>query len=199
VPSGVGIEGRDAHQAVDTALCFEEAVRERTVELDGGAFDAGAFSVLEVELGNGPPLFFPVHAVHAQEHLGPVLTFCSTGAGIDLHDGGQFVFGLVKGTLELCLFDLTEGLFVGFAGLFFGGLAGFPEVEEYGKVFNGRLYRFIELDPVLVELDVFENFRRSFVVVPETGAQRQLSFFVDLILTVVDVKETSSGRLRGPS
>jgi len=184
---------------VNTALRFQEAVGEGTVELEGSAFDAGAFSVLEVELGDRPALFFPVHAVHTQEHLGPVLAFCSAGAGVDLHDGGQLVFGLVEGALELGFFDLAEGLCVGFAGLFFGGFAGLPEVEEDGKVFNGGLYGFVEFDPVLVELDVFKNFRRSFVVVPETGAQRQLFFFVDLKLTVVDVKETSSGRLRGPS
>jgi len=184
---------------VNTALCFQEAVGEGAVELDRGAFDAGAFPVLEVEFGNRPTLFFSVHAVHAEEHFGPVLTFRTAGAGVDLHDGGQFVFGLVERTFELCFFDLAQRLFVGFAGLFFGGLAGLPEVEEYGKVLDGGLYRFVEFDPILVELDVFENFGRSFIVVPETGAKRQLFFFVDLILTVVDVKETSSGRLRGPS
>jgi hypothetical protein len=144
-------------------------------------------------------LFFAIHAIHAQQHFGPVLAFGAAGAGIDLHDAGELVLGLVQCALELYFFDLGEGLVIGFARLFFAGFAGLPEIEENGKVFDGAVDGVVELDPVFVELDVLENFGGPLVIVPETGTQRELFFFVDLELTVVDVKETSSGRLHGPS
>ena len=184
---------------MDAAFGFEQAVGEGPVELDRGAFDAGAFAVLEIELGDGPALFFAVHAVHAKQHFSPVLAFSAACAGVDLHDAGEFVLGLVESAFELDLFDLGESLVIGFAGFFFAGFAGLPEIEEYGKVFDGAVDGVVEPDPVFVELDVLENFGRPLVIVPETGAQRELFFFVDFELTVVDVKETSSGRQHGPS
>jgi hypothetical protein len=167
---GVGVEGGDADQAVYPAFRFQEAVCEGPVELEGGAFYSGAFPVLKVEFRNGPALFFAVHPVHAQEHFGPVLAFCAAGAGVDLHDAGKFVLGLVECALELHLFYLAEGFVIRFAGLLFGGLAGFPEIEQDGKVFNRGIDGVVEFDPVFVEFDVLENFGGALVVVPETRA-----------------------------
>jgi hypothetical protein len=77
---------------------------------------------------------------------------------------------LVESAFELDLFDLGESLVIGFAGFFFAGFAGLPEIEEYGEVFDGRIDRIVEFDPVFVELDILENFGRAFVIVPETRA-----------------------------
>jgi hypothetical protein len=38
---------------------------------------------------------------------------------------------------------VPESLVVSFPGLFFRSFAGFPEVEQYGKVFYGRLDRLV--------------------------------------------------------
>jgi hypothetical protein len=77
---------------------------------------------------------------------------------------------LVEGALELNLFDLREGLVVSFAGLLFAGFAGLPEIEEDGKVFDGRIDGIVEPDPIFVELDVLEDFGCPLVIVPETRA-----------------------------
>ena len=37
MPPGVGIEGRDTDEAMDPAFGFEKTIRERPVELEGGA------------------------------------------------------------------------------------------------------------------------------------------------------------------
>jgi len=184
---------------MDTTFRFQEAVGKGPFELDRRALDTGAFAVLQVEFGQGPALLFAVHAVHAKEHFGPILTFGAPGAGVDLHHGGQFVLRLVERALELCFLDADHGLVIGLAGLFFRGLAGLPEFKEHDKVFHGRIYGIVELDPVFVQFDVLENFRRALVVIPEARAQRKLLLFVYLILSVIDVKETSSGRPHGPS
>jgi hypothetical protein len=115
-------------------------------------------------------LFFAVHPVHPQQHFGPILAFGAAGAGVDLHDGGEFVFGLVESAFEFGFFDAGEGFIVGFAGFFFGGFAAFPEIEQDGKVFYSRIDRLIQSDPVFVELYVFENIGGALVVVPETRA-----------------------------
>jgi hypothetical protein len=115
-------------------------------------------------------LFFSIHAVHTEQHFGPVLAFGATRAGVDLHHGGQFVFGLIEGAFELRLFDLAEGLVIGFSCLFFGGFAAFPEVEEYGKIFYGRLDGFVEFYPVFVQLDILQDLCCALVIVPEPGA-----------------------------
>jgi hypothetical protein len=57
----------------------------------------------------------------------------------------------------------------------------------------------VKLYPVFVQLDVFENARGPFVIVPESGAQGQLPVFFDLDLPVGDVKETSSVPRAGTS
>jgi hypothetical protein len=77
---------------------------------------------------------------------------------------------LVERALEFHFFDQGKGLIIGFAGLFFGSLAGFPEIEEDNEVFDGGVYGLVELDPVFVQLDVLEDLRGSLVIVPEAGA-----------------------------
>jgi hypothetical protein len=115
-------------------------------------------------------LFFAIHAVHPQEHLGPVLALGATGAGVDLHNAGEFVFGLVERALEFRLFDLCNGLLIGFACFFLAGFAGFPEIEKDGEIFDGSVDGVVELRPIFVELDILENFGRPLVVVPEARA-----------------------------
>jgi len=78
-----------------------------------------------------------------KEHFGPVLAFGAAGAGIDLHDGRQFVFGLVEGALELYFFYPGHRLVIGLTGLFFGRLAALPEIEQHDEVFHGRVHRLV--------------------------------------------------------
>ena len=140
MPPGVGIEGGYTHQPVYAALRFQETIGKGAVELDRGAFDAGAFPVLDIEFRDAPPLFFPVHAVHAQQHFSPILAFGAAGPGIDLHDARQFVLGLVEGTFEFGFFDQADGLIVGFARLLLDGFPAFPEIEKYGKILHGAFH-----------------------------------------------------------
>jgi hypothetical protein len=197
--AGVRVEWRNPDKAVHSALRLQEAVGERAFELNRGAFDACAFAILEIQFRDGPALFFSIHPVHAQQHFRPVLAFRAAGAGIDLHDSRQFVFGLVERAFEFGLFYERDGFGKSFTCFLFAGFTSFPELEKDGKVLYGCLYGFVELYPELIQLDIFQDFRSPFVVVPEAGAQRKLFLFIDLISSVIDVKETSSRPPNGPS
>jgi len=158
-----------------------------------------AVAILPVELAKAPALFLTVHAVHAGQHFGPVLAFGTAGAAVDLQYGRQLVFRLVERAFKLGFIEQLQGLAMRLFGLLLGGIAGLPEVEKHGKILHRGGCLLVQLYPVLVELDVFENFSSPLIVVPKAGREGQLLVFVYLILSVPDVKETSSGQPGGPS
>jgi hypothetical protein len=90
-------------------------------------------------------------------------------------------------------------LFVGFFYLLLAPLPFFPEFEKDCKVFYCRTNPVEKINPEFVNLIFFQNCRSAFVIIPETLSNCQLLVLADLILAVIDVKETSSGRQRGPS
>jgi hypothetical protein len=93
----------------------------------------------------------------------------------------------------------VEGFLVCLFRFFFRCFSGFPEIKQYGKILHGGFHTLIELYPILVYLDVFENARCTFIVVPKSRASGKLSFFFYLDMAVGDVKETSSVHPAGTS
>jgi hypothetical protein len=171
MPAGIGVEGRNAHEAVNSAFCFQEAVGKFTIELERTGLDAGTIAFYPVEDRHLPALLFAIHAVHTREYFGPVLAFGATGAGVDLQYGGQLVFGLVERAFEFSLFNGLYGLVVGGFYFFFTALSFFPEFKKDGKVLNGRFYLFVQVYPVFVELDLFYDGGGPGIIVPEAGSQ----------------------------
>jgi hypothetical protein len=82
---------------------------------------------------------------------------------------------------------------------FFFPLAFFPELEENSKILYGSFCLIKKVDPILVKLNGFEDLCGTLVIVPEPRRKRPLAVFVYFILTISDVKETSSGQQCGPS
>jgi hypothetical protein len=41
---------------------------------------------------------------------------------------------------------------------------------EHGKILHSGIHLLIEIYPILIQLDVLENFGSSFIIVPEAGA-----------------------------
>jgi hypothetical protein len=56
-----------------------------------------------------------------------------------------------------------------------------------------------KLHPKFIQLDVLENIRGPLIIVPESGTQGELFILGNFYLSVLDVKETSSGPPPGPS
>src|SRR5581483_3266451 len=82
VAARIGVERRDAHQAVHAVLALEPAIGVVAVHDDGRRLDAGALAfglfqpldLVAVRLG-------PAH-VHAHQHAGPILALGAAGAGV---------------------------------------------------------------------------------------------------------------------
>jgi hypothetical protein len=70
---------------------------------------------------------------------------------------------------------------------------------QHGKIFYGSFYLLIKPGPMLIKLDIAENFCGALVIVPEARGKGKLFFLAYFVLSVIDVKETSSGQQRGPS
>ena len=87
VAARVGVEGRDADQAVDADFGLQQAVGVLAVDFEGGALDAGAFAFQTVGHHGGKALSLGPSQVHAEQHLGPILALRAAGAGMDGHDG----------------------------------------------------------------------------------------------------------------
>jgi hypothetical protein len=140
-----------------------------------------------------------VHPIHPGKNFRPVLALCTSCTGIDLQHRRKFIFRLIEGAFEFRFFNGFKRLLVsGFDFLFFP-LSFFPELEEDGKILYRPFCLIKKVDPVLVKLNGFEDLCGTLVIVPEPRRKRPLSVFVYFILSVSDVKETSSGQQCGPS
>jgi hypothetical protein len=82
---------------------------------------------------------------------------------------------------------------------FFSPFSIFPEFEKHSKILYGRFGVLVKVKPVFVQLDIFQDLCGTLIIVPEPRRKGALFVFVDFILTISDVKETSSGQLYGPS
>ncbi len=86
VALGVGVEGRNAHQAMDAHLGAQKTVSVVALNGKGHPLGTGLLAGLVVgDLGT-KPLLLAEPQVHAQQHLRPVLGFGPAGAGVDADD-----------------------------------------------------------------------------------------------------------------
>jgi hypothetical protein len=86
-----------------------------------------------------------------------------------------------------------------FFGFRFCGIASFPKIKKHGKILYRSFSLFVEFNPVLVQLYIFQDLCGPNIVVPKTFAYRALFVFCNFISSVSDVKETSPGRKPDPS
>src|ERR1051326_3436940 len=87
VASRIGIERRDAHQAMYAALRLQQAVRILGVDFEGYRFDAGAFALEAIGDDGLEALALGPSQIHAQQHLGPVLALGAARARVYGDDG----------------------------------------------------------------------------------------------------------------
>ena len=149
------------------ALCFQQSISEFAVCLDGCLLDACAIAILQVNFTELPALLLAVHAVHAQQHFGPVLAFGAPGAAINLDDRGQLILRLIECAFEFQLVYLCRSFFKCRLCFFLACLAFFPEVEEHGKVFHRAFHFFVEVCPVFIDLYFFQDACSTCIIIPK--------------------------------
>ena len=102
----VGVEGRDAHQAVHADLLLQVAEGELALVAHGDALDARFLAGQDVgDLGLEAQALAEAQ-VHAQQDLGPVLALGAAGAGVDAQEGVAGVAFAVEVMLDLGLLDV---------------------------------------------------------------------------------------------
>jgi len=199
VATGVGVERRFAHQAVDAGLGAQIAVGVFARELDRAVLDAGDFALGLFHQLDAEALLLAVAQVHAFEHARPVLGLGATGAGLDFDEAVVGVHRVAEHATEFELLDLAlqlaeigldrlEGVVV---------VLGLGELEEILEVARLRVdllqrqYHVFELALFLAEL------LRALGVVPDGRVfQRAVNFF-ELRCFHIVVKDTSVVRDRG--
>ncbi len=87
VAARVGVERRDADQAVHAVLGLQPARGVAALDLDGRRLDAGLLALGFFEILDLVAVLLGPARVHAQQHAGPVLAFGAAGAGMDLEIG----------------------------------------------------------------------------------------------------------------
>src|ERR1051326_7501719 len=147
--SRVGVEGRDADEAMDADFRLQQSVGIFAVDFDGGGFDAGAFAVEAIGNDGAEAVTLSPAQIHAQKHLGPVLALGAAGTGVDGHDGalGIVLAGEQHGGFERfhalgeglqLAFDIGEDVFA-FAGELEQRVQIRSEAHEAGFVGDGLL------------------------------------------------------------
>ena len=72
VSAFVGVEGGDADEAVDAAFGCEVTEGKLAGDANGGGFDAGFFTLLDIDDGGLESAPLAPALVHSEEHIGPV-------------------------------------------------------------------------------------------------------------------------------
>src|SRR6266446_9098837 len=119
VPPLVRVERGDPHQAMHAVLRGKHAVRETPVNDERRAFDAGLVAFLPLDDVDLERVSLRPAQVHAEQHLGPVLRFRSTRAGVQRDDRIALVVFTGEQRPDLQVFDSrTQGsdavLYLGF-------------------------------------------------------------------------------------
>ena len=104
----LGVEGRDAHQSVHSALRLEVAVGIVALELDGGALDAGLISLHKLGHGHLVAVALAPAHIHAHQHRTPVVGFGAACAGIDGEHRSEVVALLAEHVLELEILQFLQ-------------------------------------------------------------------------------------------
>ncbi len=167
--AGVGVERRDADQAMHADLRLQQAVGILAVDLEGGGFDAGAFTLQPVgddgleAVALGPP------QVHAEQHFGPVLAFGAARTGVNGDDGAAHVVfaGEQHGGLE-ALEELAIGFQIaGDVGSDILALAG--ELEKGIQIVGHGADALVARNRLFQALAFLHDLLALFGLIPEIG------------------------------
>src|ERR1700739_3372874 len=91
----IGIERRDAHEAMNARLRLQPAIGIMAGYLDGRGFDTGLFALRLLEILDLEAVLFGPARVHAKQHFSPVLALGAAGAGMHFEIGIELV-GLAR-------------------------------------------------------------------------------------------------------
>ena len=190
----VGIERRDAHQAMHAVLALEPAVGVAALDLHRGRLDAGALARRLFEIIDLVAVLLGPARVHAQQHLGPILALGAARAGLHFEESVVGV-GLARqqrlklAPRRLGLQPLERGLGLGDHLRIVLGLA---ELDHGQLVVELALDLADRAEPILERVALLHGALRFRAVVPEIGVFGLLVQLGEPRLRCIDVKDASS-------
>ena len=194
MPTRVGVERRDAHQAVHAVLALEPAIGIAALDLHGGRLEAGLLALGLLDPFDLVAVLLGPARVHAHEHVGPVLALGAAGAGMDL-DVGIVGIGLARQQrLELASSDLGLELLERLFGLGDDLLIalGLAELDHGELVVELALDAADRGELVLERGALLHHALRALLVVPEVGIFGLLVELLQASARLVEVKDASS-------
>ena len=190
----VGVEGRDAHQAVDADLLLQVAEGELALVAHGDALDPGLLAGQDVgDLGLEAQALAEAQ-VHAQQDLGPVLALGAAGAGVDAQEGVAGVAVAVEVMLDLGLLDVScsSAIFCSSSRQQLGVLVDQLQVGVH--LLDGRAQLLVDLDEAVQDLFLLRQPGRLLRLAPDGGIGQLGVDLFDLFGLLGYFKETPEGR-----
>ena len=86
MPAFIRIERRNPDKAVNSRLRRKQTIRILADGIEGDRLDASFFPVLIINHSCFETILLGPSKIHAHEHLGPILSLSSSGAGMNVHD-----------------------------------------------------------------------------------------------------------------
>ncbi len=158
---------------MNAIFAFQVAIGVIAFKLNGATFYTDFVTLVKLYCFNVISLFFTVPDVHAHEHIGPIVTFGSSGTCIDPQDGSKFIFFLPKHVSCFESFDKIQCFSVMLVDIGFCSFAHLEKIVQNKKVFHALINLFESIGPDFDRTDHFHLSFSFFGVGPEV---RILSF-----------------------
>src|SRR5688572_13951460 len=177
-----------------TGFRTQESVRVLSADLEHRALDACLLSLALIEQLHRESFAFRPSRVHAKQHLGPVLSFGTTGAGADLHLCVAEIVLASKQRLELERVDLAfQRLELCVEIRFHLGIGRFAkQLVELFCALDSRRQAVVRIDPVAESLYFLKDLLRRLLPVPEFRLGHARLVDGQRCALRLDVKDTSA-------
>ena len=194
MPTRLTVERRNANQPVHAGFRFHPTIGIWPADLKRRRFEAGFFARALLDPFNFVVMTFRPAQIHAHQHFGPVLRFCSAGTRIDfdvaviaVNFAGEQAFELkfLRASLQNCdgVFTFTDNVLIVF---------GIAELNQRDRILEllfkaaHLIYRFLETGPLA------QHFLRPLLVIPKTGVLCLNVQRVQLFESIRPVKDASA-------
>ena len=159
---------RDTNQPMHAVLTFQITVSKISFDIDRTSFDSRLITFLKVGNRSLITICLGIAQIHTHQHGCPVLTFRTTGTGIDFQHTIHLVGFVTKHILEFKCFHRLTGFRISGIYIFLCHQFFFIEIKCQFQLVCQCLHLIITANPLLQILYQLHLSFRPFLVVPES-------------------------------
>ena len=178
MPPRIGVERRDAHEAVHAVLALEPAIGIAALDLDRRRLDAGFFARGLFEIFDLVAVLLGPARIHAQQQRGPVLALGTAGAGMNFEERVVAVRLARQQGLDLAALHVREHGLEGFLALTddLGVVLAFGELDHGQVIVKLALDAADRAELILERIALAHQLLRPLRIVPQRGV---FGFFIE--------------------